>query len=93
MYLLQLPITFEQGFGTTRAVSREQVRFTTRASVGKGQRLQGYIRFPPGTDTVGSVIRYVACVSSVQSPQIDGPSLFEVTARFEQLAFVLGNAA
>jgi hypothetical protein len=93
VYLLQLSISFEQGLGTTRAVSREQVRFTTRACVGKGQYLQGFIHFPAGTDAVGSVLRYVARVSSVQSPQINGSSIFEVTAQFEQLAFVLGDAA
>lgn len=95
VYLLQLPISFEHGFGTTRAVSRDRVRFTTRARVGEGQCLKGYIRFPAGdTDTVGSVLRYVARVSSVQQPpRADDPATFEVTAQFEQLAFVLGSPA
>jgi hypothetical protein len=69
------------------------VRFTTRACVGKGQSLYGYIRFPAEADAVGSVLRYVARVSSVHAPRIDGSSIFEVTARFEELAFVLGDAA
>lgn len=87
-YLLELPVTFEQGVGVTRAVSRESVRFSTRTRLEEGQRLAGHIRFPAHGDLVGSLLRYQARVTRVQElgGGIGGP--FEVTALLERLAFV-----
>lgn len=92
-YLLALPITFVCGLGTTLAVSRESVRFSTRSRLVMGQRLTGHLRFPMEGDTAGSVLRYAARVTCVRETGNADGAAFEVTALFEQLAFVQSDGA
>lgn len=92
-FALELPITFEQGVaGMTRAVSREEVRFTTCAALVAEQRLTGILRIPAGADAVGTALRFVARVTRVL-PGAGDDGAVEVRARFERLDFVLEGAA
>lgn len=92
IYALELPMTFERGAGVTRAMSRHEVQFVTRAGLREGQLLTGVIRFPAEAGATGSVLHYTARVTCVLPPAgVDDPC--EVTATFEQLAFALGDLA
>lgn len=46
-HAVELPVTFEGGAGTSRAVSPEEVRFATDRVLGVGERIGGVLRFPP----------------------------------------------
>jgi hypothetical protein len=81
---LEIPITFQSGVGVTRAVSFEEVRFTTAAPLTAGQQLTGMLLVPTGNPTVASLC-YVARVVGVLRSASDGQS--EVSARFEAIQF------
>jgi hypothetical protein len=81
-YLLELPISFGDGAGVTRTVSREEVRFTTGAALAGGQRLAGVLRFPAEGEAAGLVLRFVARVACIRPSDMAGDA-FEVMARFE----------
>ena len=84
-YPVELPISFEGGAGVTRSVSREEVRFATDVALAVGQLLAGTLRASAASDGIGITLRYRARVVAVRRP--DGPDLYEVEARFEQLGF------
>lgn len=84
---LELSITFADTVGTTRAISPEEVRFVTRHALAIGERIAGTIRFPPRLDMAPTDLRYVARVTGIALPAW-GSGVFEVRARFEELAFV-----
>ncbi len=87
LYPVELPITFGEGAGVTRTVSREEVRFVTDVELAAGQRLTGTLHFPTkGGEAVGTVLRYVARVTSIWMSDRCGAGL-EVKARFERLEF------
>lgn len=83
---VELAITFEDGVGTTRTVSPEEVRFATGRAPGIGCRISGTIRFLPGPDGIATDLSYVARVTAVTAAGSE--QVFEVTARFERFAFV-----
>jgi hypothetical protein len=84
-YPVELPITFGEGAGLTRAVSREEVRFATDAALAAGQRLTGALRFPARDgEAAGTVLRYVVRVTGVRASGWDD-TVSEVEARFERL--------
>ena len=84
-YPVELPISFEGGAGVTRSVSRAEVRFATEVPLAVGQLLTGTLCAAPASDGIGITLRYRARVVAVRRP--DGPDLYEVEARFEQLGF------
>jgi hypothetical protein len=87
LYPVELSITFGEGAGVTRAVSREEVRFVTDIALAAGQRLTGALHFPgEGGEAVSTVLRYVARVTSIWMSDRCGGGL-EVEARFERLEF------
>jgi hypothetical protein len=80
-HVVKLPIRFGQGSGRTLVVSREEVEFTTHASLAAGDRIAGSLRFAGmhGRDTV---FHYVAVVLGARPK---GRERLEVRARFEQI--------
>lgn len=95
-HAVELAITFEDGAGeagagTTRIISAEEVRFVTSRAPVIGQRIAGAIHFSPGPDGVATDLSYVARVTTV-AVTADSYGVFEVTARFEHLAFVARRA-
>lgn len=81
---VELPVTFEGGVGTTRAISPDEARFTTRHRLGSGRRIGGTLRFPPAVGGVATELRFAARVLEV-APGLEDERTFDVRVRFERI--------
>jgi hypothetical protein len=82
-HVVELPITFGQGSGSTQIVSREEMEFTTSARLAAGDRIAGYVRFP-GDGLPDTILHYAAVVVLTRRRSEAG-ALLVVVARFERL--------
>ena len=82
---VELRISFEGGAGLTSSVSREGVRFATDVPLAVGQRLAGTMHAARVAGESATTLCYRARVAAVRP--VPEPGVFEVDARFEQLAF------
>ena len=88
LYQIEMPFAFDDGEGTTRTISREEVCFVTDAALAAGQRLTGTLCFPEEDDGDGcTMVRYTARVLRVERSAEAG-GVWQVTARFEELEFL-----
>jgi hypothetical protein len=83
-HLVELPIIFEGGTGTTQIVSQEEVIFTTNARLTAGDSLIGQLPFPGDDGLPGVALNFKASVLLVAASMDDEP-LREVHARFDKL--------
>ncbi len=84
-HVVELPVTFGCGSGTTRAMSRKAMEFTTDSPPAPGEVIAGHLRLP-GNGMPDLVLDYAAEVIMIRRRSHDGAP-FEVLARFAWLQF------